>query len=86
MSAASPNNPDLKMMQAYFPDAVDIVFVNRTTWYERDSENHPNPYSSYMPPVTELTLNELEPETGIYAVMSPVTHRVYVFVDPSENF
>lgn len=74
----------LKMLQDYFPDMVDFVEINyrETTEFEWPPENHiaPNVVDGGDPHIEELVLKELEPETGVFAAMSPFTHRVFVCV------
>ena len=82
MSAASPDNPYLKMILDHFPDAVDIVFSSS----KETTEHLPNVFVDVDGDIVDLQLKELEPETGIYATMSHISHRVYVFVDPVEHF
>jgi hypothetical protein len=73
---------------AKFPDAVDYVMVHDRTITEQVWD-HTDP-KSYMareddetdiPVINQQTyhLTEVEPETGIYAVMSPVSRRVYIY-------
>lgn len=85
---------DMAMIRDHFPDAVDIQKVERmdftesvfvapsvTGWEEADEKTK----LEVKEIRTIVELKELEPETGIYAGMSPVTHRVYIYVT-EENY
>jgi hypothetical protein len=82
---------DLDVINDHFPDGVDIFMVDRPMWIEVcldanmsifDYLDEPDP--SRFEPLNKVRLDlvEIEPETGIYAAMSPVTRRVYVYVSP----
>ena len=82
-----------KALQEHFPDGVDFVIVPSLQITEATVEPldmsallgmPPEEAANLPPPVTkrQFNLNEIEPETGIYAAMSPATHRVYVYIDP----
>ena len=78
----------------HFPDGVDVIIAPSMEVEEvigpdpiefdwrREKEIDP----SQLVPIKKLKLylTEIEPETGVYAAMSPITHRVYLYIDPSE--
>lgn len=81
---------DMAMIRDHFPDAVDIERVQQMDFTECVYINPPARRKGDVPGSvnvetkeirTIIELKELEPETGIYAGMSPITHRVYVYVD-----
>jgi hypothetical protein len=87
-----PNSDDLKMILDHFPDGVDVMLIpaKETTEFEFNPDKYISPNvvdarGEDFDHVTELQLKELEPETGIYAAMSPVTNRIYVYVDLLEH-
>jgi hypothetical protein len=75
---------DVHVVMAHFPDAADCMLV---------PDRHVSEASLLSATLTDLDirkidllLQEIEPETGIYACMSPLTRRVYVYVgDPSSG-
>jgi hypothetical protein len=73
------------MIKDHFPDGVEIQEINsfETTEFEWKPEHYvaPNVTDGDPDSILELALKELEPETGIYATMSPFSHRVYVHKD-----
>lgn len=86
-----------KMLLDHFPDGVDVVQVDPLRGMFSDVngfEVTEEIYEGVPPPVivgqdnaapySEVVFHlvELEPETGIYAGMSPITHSVYVYIDP----
>lgn len=73
------SDPQAELIEAvrlHFPDAVDVLEVSVRQLTE---QSHPLIDSSIQE--VQLVLVELEPETPIYAAMSPHTHRVYVYFD-----
>ena len=74
---------DLRMIQDHFPDGVDIERVYEIDFTEviyHKAEGEKNNREIR----TNVEMKELEPETGIYGGMSPVTHRVYIYLE--ENY
>jgi hypothetical protein len=63
---------DLQFILDHFPDGVDVRIVDNE--FVLESVFTLNGLES-----NEIILHELEPETDVYAGMSPITHRVYVF-------
>lgn len=85
-----PHFSDTQMIADHFPDGVDIQKVDEKAFIEVIYKNVPAEMSEAQmensPQIetvhTTIVLTELEPETGIYAAMSPITHRVYVYTSP----
>lgn len=71
-----------EMLQDHFPDGVSIIRADCREvqefkiWELPEEDDTP-----LVVGVHQLTLTEVEPETGIYAVMSPHSHNVYVYID-----
>ena len=65
------------IIDSHFPDAVDIHMVGSDNVIEIGP---PQPTEKYQIGGVILNLKEVEPETGIFAAMSPVTHDVYVYL------
>ena len=81
------------IIDAHFPDAVDIHMVPilpaevdmnviecMATQKEIEEFCESNPGQELPFPQSKIKLVEIEPETGIFAAMSPVTHDVYVYL------
>lgn len=68
------------LLHNYFPDGVEVHLVDDIDVLETSAP----PGGLWEGPVpmnqVRLILTEIEPETGIFAAMSPVTHNVYVFI------
>jgi hypothetical protein len=81
---------DLQVIQDHFPDGVDIALVDDRYIKEQLCDMVGWLQNKLMDPTQDepmvkevyMTLDEIEPETGIYAALSPLTHRVYVYVGP----
>lgn len=74
----------MRMIEDHYPDGVQVVLVSAPNWVELIL-GEVNPFVSDGPiPMQKVNLHliEVEPETGIFAAMSPVTHNVYIFVAP----
>ena len=70
----------LSLLRDYFPDWVDVVEVseNKTvTEYREFTDSEESIIWSVQE--NKIELKELEPEVGIFAGMSSLTHRVYVY-------
>lgn len=94
MSASDDHDPFIKMICDHFPECVDIVYVDKMQFDELVADvpeevfkakltdpDHTDisPYCRRIP--MNIPIEELEPETGVHAVMSEITHRVFVFKD-----
>ena len=89
----TPTGMVLETIEAHFPDYVDMYMVNRrdklleyvfdipAEIFKANIDN-PNFDVTQYTRLLDIDLStELEPETGIYAWMSPFTHRVFVYLE-----
>lgn len=71
-----------EMLQYHFPDGVAVIRADCREVQEFQIGDPPEEDDTPLVlGVHQLTLTEVEPETGIYAVMFPHSHNVYVYID-----
>lgn len=74
-----------EMLQDHFPDGVSVIRADCREVSEIQIEASPEEADTPLVlGVHPLTLTEVEPETGIYAVMSPHSHNVYVYINEDQ--
>lgn len=75
----------LEMLQEKFPDGVSVIRADCKEVQEIQVKEAPlEDDTPLVLGIQSLILVELEPETGIYAVMSPSSHNVYVYIDEDQ--
>jgi hypothetical protein len=83
------NPSDAKNVLEKFPDGIDVYLVDSMWIVEEvpgyDGYSADVPVNAFYSTKCQLTLLEIEPETGIFAAMSPITHRVYVYLKDYAN-
>lgn len=80
----------MEAIKLHFPDGVDIVQASAKTFEEFVAPRFPglelatssDPTEQLPVESIQINLTQLEPELELYAAMSPLTHRVYVFLNP----
>lgn len=77
MNIMELSSDQVATLKSIFPDSTEVCLVDDALVVETLWENGEFGKSFHA---TRLDLLEIEPETGIFACMSPVTKRLYVFI------
>ena len=91
----TPRDLVFETIKSHFPDYVDMFLVDRRNAdnlvelvcdipvevYKANIDNPTFDVTQYTRRIPIDLSKELEPETGIYAWMSPITRRVFVYLE-----